>query len=129
MKSKKSKPGILKKKGYMWVTLAFFLFSVLLHWIFGWETFKQEQLAHGEPIVFADYFKEMMRDTMENWQSEFLQLIWQVAGLSFLLYVGSPQSKEGDDRREEKLDYIIRQLDPDHYNTLIKDWNEKYPQK
>jgi hypothetical protein len=54
----------------------------------------------------------MMRDTMENWQSEFLQLIWQVAGLAFLLYIGSPQSKEGDDRKEEKLDYIVEKLDP-----------------
>jgi hypothetical protein len=39
---------------------------------------------------------------MENWQSEFLQLIWQVAGLSFLWYVGSPQSREEHDRQEEK---------------------------
>lgn len=40
----------------------------------------------------------MSRDTLENWQSEFLQLVWQVAGLTYLLYVGSPQSKEEDDR-------------------------------
>ena len=42
----------------------------------------------------------MTRDTLENWQSEFLQLMWQVGGLAFLLYVGSPQSKEGDERVE-----------------------------
>jgi UV DNA damage repair endonuclease len=45
----------------------------------------------------------MVRDNAENWQSEFLQLIWQVAGLAFPLYISSPQSKEGDDRKEEKL--------------------------
>lgn len=45
------------------------------------------------------------RDTMENWQSEFLQLIWQVAGLSILWYVGSPQSKEGDERKRRKNGY------------------------
>jgi hypothetical protein len=63
---------------------------------------------------------------MENWQAEFLQHIWQVAGLSFLLYVGSPQSKEGDDRKE-KLDYIIEKLDPDNYKKLMNDWEQKYP--
>ena len=42
---------------------------------------------------------------MENWQSEFLQLMWQVAGLSFLLYVGSPQSKESSERIEEKIGF------------------------
>ena len=52
------------------------------------------------------------RDTIENRQSEFLQLIWQVALLSILWYVGSPQSKEEDERKEEKIDLIIKILDP-----------------
>ena len=37
--------------------------------------------------------QQMLRDTFENWQSEFLQLIWQVVGLAYFLYVGSPSSK------------------------------------
>ena len=32
---------------------------------------------------------------MENWQSEFLQLAWQIGGLSFLWAVASLQSKSG----------------------------------
>jgi len=118
-----------KKKGYVWVTFIFFLFSLLLHWFFGWKTFVQEQKAHHEPVVVQDYVNEMMRDTFENWQSEFLQLIWQVAGLAFLLYIGSPQSKEGDERKEEKLDFIIRKLDPDNYEKLMKEWNDKFPKE
>ncbi|HET9745011.1 MAG TPA: DUF6766 family protein [Chitinophagaceae bacterium] len=121
--------SIWKKKGYLWITLIFFVFSVLLHWIFGWEVFKNEQEAHQQPVIFSEYISEMMRDTMENWQSEFLQLIWQVAGLAFLLYVGSPQSKEGDDRKEEKLDYIIEKLDPQNYKKLLSEWEKKYPKQ
>jgi hypothetical protein len=71
----------------------------------------------------------MIRDTAENWQSEFLQLIWQVAGLTFLLYVGSPQSKEGNERKEEKLDYLIKTIDPENYEKLMKDWEDKYPKE
>lgn len=126
MKAKKEM-SIWQKKGYLWVTLSFFLFSLALHWIFGWEAFKNEQQAHNQPIVVNEYVIEMVRDTAENWQSEFLQLIWQVAGLALLLYVSSPQSKEGDDRKEEKLDYIIKQLDPDNYKELMKEWDKKYP--
>ena len=118
-----------KKKGYLWVTLIFFVVSLALHWLFGWSAFKSEQMAHHQPIIFSEYFIEMMRDTMENWQSEFLQLIWQVAGLSFLFYVGSPSSKEGDERNEEKLDYIIKKLDPDNYTKLMQEWDQKYPKK
>lgn len=124
-----SRFSIFRKKGYVWVTLIFFLFSLALHWIFGWFAFKNEQLAHAQPVVFSDYAIEMLRDTMENWQSEFLQLIWQVAGLSFLLYIGSPASKEGDERKEEKLDFIISKLDPENYKKLIKEWDQKYPKE
>ena len=125
----KPKMSVWKKKGYVWVTLVFFLVSILLHWLFGWQAFKDEQQAHGQAIIFSSYVIEMMRDTMENWQSEFLQLIWQVAGLSFLWYTGSPQSKEGDDRKEEKLDFIIKKLDPENYSKLMKEWDEKWPRE
>ncbi|MFM6975760.1 MAG: DUF6766 family protein [Sphingobacteriaceae bacterium] len=122
-------PGLLKKRGYLWATLFLFVLSLGLHWYFGWQAFKQEQAAHHQAIKASEYLVEMMRDTMENWQSEFLQLIWQVAGLSFLWYVGSPQSKEGEERKEEKLDYILKKLDPDNYSRMMKQWEEKYPRK
>lgn len=119
----------LKKKSFFWVTLILFVLSISLHWFFGWKAFVNEQQEHNQPIEVSDYINEMMRDTMENWQSEFLQLIWQVAGLSFLLYVGSPQSKEGDERKEEKLDYIIKQLNPDNYAEVLKQFEQKYPKE
>ena len=86
--------SIWKRKGYLWVTLFIFLISAILHWYFVWEVFKSEQLAHSEPVVVSEYIKEMMCDTMENWQSGFLQLMWQVAGLAFLWHVGSPNQKK-----------------------------------
>jgi len=124
---KKKTPGIFKRKGYLWVTLILFIVSISLHWFFGWQTFKQEQLEHGQPIVVSNYVVEMLRDTMENWQSEFLQLIWQVAGLAFLWYAGSPQSKEGDERMEEKMDFIIKRLDPEESGSFLRQLEDKYP--
>jgi len=121
--------NIWQRRGYLWVTLIFFLFSFALHWVFGWKAYKNEQEAHRQPIIVNEYIVEMVRDTAENWQSEFLQLMWQVAGLAFLLYISSPQSKEGDDRKEEKLDHIIKTLDPDNYKELMKDWERKYPKE
>ena len=61
----------------------------------------------------------MGRDTLENWQSEFLQLLWQVGGLAVLLYVGSPHSGEGDQRQEEKLDAILRAVAPKEADHII----------
>jgi hypothetical protein len=121
--------SIWKKYGYLWVTLALFLGSIIGHWIFAWYAYKEEQIAHGEAIEAKSYLIEVSRDTLENWQSEFLQLIWQVAGLAFLFYLGSPQSKEGDDRKEEKLDRILAAVEPKKAEEIIKELDEKYPRK
>jgi hypothetical protein len=86
--------------------------SLTGHWIFGWLAYAREQEAHGQAIEVAGYTIQMMRATLENWQSEFLQLLWQVAGLAILLHVGSPQSNEGDDRMEAKIDAILLAVEP-----------------
>jgi hypothetical protein len=97
----------LKRYGYAWVTLGFFVVSLTGHWLFGWFAYVSEQLAHQQPLSVAEYAVQMTRDTLENWQSEFLQLLWQVVGLAYFLYVGSPSSKENDDRAEAKLDALL----------------------
>jgi hypothetical protein len=121
--------GKIKYYGYFWVTLGLFIMSISLHWTFAWYSYIQEQIAHKQPIEFTDYFNETFRDTMENWQSEFLQLIWQVAGLSILWYVGSAQSKEANDRLEEKVDLLIQKLDTENGKKLIQELDKKYPRK
>ena len=98
---------MLKKYGYAWITLAFFVGSLALHWLFGWRAFVAEAAEHGQAAQAAEYLDQMLRDTFENWQSEFLQLLWQVCGLAYFLYVGSPSSKENDDRLEAKVDAIL----------------------
>jgi hypothetical protein len=117
---------IWKKYGYFWATLGLFLFSLIGHWVFGWEAYTQEQYDHNQPAELGRYVVEAARDTLENWQSEFLQLIWQVAGLAYLFHIGSPQSKEGDDRKEEKLDLILKKLDPKLAEEEIKKLDRKF---
>lgn len=98
---------MFKKYAYAWITLAFFTGSLLLHWVFGWYSFVDEAREHGQSPEVHGYLMQMGRDTFENWQSEFLQLLWQVAGLAYFLYVGSPTSKENDDRMECKIDALL----------------------
>ncbi|TFZ05556.1 hypothetical protein EZ313_02475 [Ramlibacter henchirensis] len=121
------KMSVWKKYGFGWITVALFLFSLVGHWLFGWVEFVQEQQAHNQPPEFMQYFVQMSRDTLENWQSEFLQLLWQVMGLTYFLYLGSPQSKEEDDRFEDKLDAILKRLDPQGADALIQQLDQKYP--
>src|SRR5215213_3623759 len=103
---------MFRKYAYGWITLGFFLGSLLLHWYFGWRSFIDEAQSHGQAPEVASYTNEMLRDTFENWQSEFLQLLWQVLGLAYFLYIGSPSSKENDDRA--KADELIAKIDKEY---------------
>lgn len=115
------KSPFFKSYGFVCVTSLFFAASLLLHWLFGWFSYVDEQKDLRLPVEISSYLHQMLRDTFENWQSEFLQLIWQVAGLAVLLHVGSPQSKEGDDRMEAKIDAILLAIDPAKAKeTLLK---------
>ena len=114
------KLGALGKYSYAWITLAFFLVSAVLHWYFGWLDFSEEARTHGERPKFTPFANQILRETFENWQSEFLQLLWQVVGLAYFLYLGSPSSKENDDRLEAKIDEILRrQTGEDEGQKLI----------
>ena len=109
------KPGssVWSRYGYLWFTLGLFLVSFAGHWIFAWFAFVSEQAAHGETAAAGEFVIQTARDTLENWQSEFLQLIWQVSGLAILFHIGSPQSKDGTDRLEEKVDLILKAVADD----------------
>lgn len=121
------KSNLFSNYSFFWVTLILFLGSLIGHWIFGWFAFKQEQIALNQPVLVSGFVIEAMRDTLENWQSEFLQLIWQVAGLAFLLHIGSPQSKEGDERKEEKLDKILQAVAPHEAARILADLDQRFP--
>jgi hypothetical protein len=116
----------MKRYAYLWITLGFFLVSLGLHWFFGWYAFVEDAAEHGQQAELSSYLNEMGRDTFENWQSEFLQLIWQVVGLAYFLYVGSPSSKENDDRLEAKVDALLRMNGGEEAETLIRDIDDHY---
>lgn len=119
----------MRKYGYAWLTLGFFLVSLILHWWFGYKASLDEAQAHGETLQVSSYLNEMMRDTFENWQSEFLQLLWQVVGLAYFLYLGSPASKENDDRMEAKMDALMRMVGGVQAQELITRLDDHYLRK
>ena len=119
----------MKRYASAWITLGFFLVSFGLHWLFGWYAYVEEATEHHQVAQFSAYLTEMGRDTFENWQSEFLQLLWQVVGLAYFLYVGSPSSKENDDRVEAKIDALLRMNGGEDAEQLISELDEHYLRK
>ena len=109
------KPPWYKAYSFGLITGALFLLSWTGQFIFQVVTVSNEAQEHGQSFSWSEFFPQFFASTLENWQSEFLQLLWQAAGLAFLYFWGSSQSKESDDRMERKLDALLRDrsIDPE----------------
>ena len=112
--SSRGKPGFAKAYGFGLVTGALFLLSWTGQFVTQLMTVRNESAQHGQPFEWGDFLAQFFASTFENWQSEFLQLVWQAAGLTLLLFWGSSQSRESDERIEVKLDRLLeeRGIDP-----------------
>lgn len=116
----------MKRYAYGWITAIFFLVSIFGHWLFSWCAFVDTAQAHGQSSRISSYPLEMGRDTSENWQSEFLHLIWQVVGLAYFLYIGSPASRENDDRLKDKINELLKLAGGTDANRLIATIDRRY---
>lgn len=52
--------------------------------------------------------------------------MWQVIGLAYFLYAGSPTAKENDDRMEAKVEAMIRLQAGDQADALLREIDERY---
>ena len=78
-----------------------------------WQTFTDSQREHGQAVKVGDFVAEFAQATMENWQSEFLQLFAFVVLAGLYIHKGSAESKDGD----EKLEASLRRIEQ-HLGTL-----------
>jgi hypothetical protein len=108
------KPRWSKAYSFAFVTAGLFLISWGGQFIAQMYVVRQDARDHQEAFSWYQFWPEFLSSTFENWQSEFLQLIWQAVGLALLFFWGSSQSKESDERVEAKLDRLLeeRGIDP-----------------
>lgn len=76
-----------------------------------WQVYRSEQLAHGQQADAQGFTFEFLQSTLENWQSEFLQLFSFVVLSALLIHRGSGESKDSDDRMEASLQRIEKRLE------------------
>jgi hypothetical protein len=90
---------------------ALFLVSWVAQAVAEWGAYAQDQREHGGTTNVADYLVQFGQSTLENWQSEFLQLFSFVVLSAVLIHKGSAESKDGDDEMRASLRRIERRLD------------------
>lgn len=80
----------------------------------GWVHFAADQQQHGQTAQWFGndgYIWEWSAATMENWQSEFLQLLTFVILTAYLIHKGSHESKDSDEEIMQKLDAILDRVE------------------
>jgi hypothetical protein len=80
----------------------------------GWYKFAAEQASHGESAQWfgpSGYVWEWTAATMENWQSEFLQLFTFVVLTAYFIHRGSHESKDSDEEQMAMLQRIEKRLE------------------
>jgi hypothetical protein len=96
-----------------------FFSTWIAHFIAEWQVYTDEAFAHGEQTSIGDFLGEFSQSTLENWQSEFLQLFAFVVLAALYVHKGSAESKDSDDRMEASLRRIEQ-----HLGTLPQDSKE-----
>ncbi len=117
------KPRFSKAYGFGIVTMALFLLSWSGQFVAQVVVERNEAQQHNETFSWSDFWPQFFSSTFENWQSEFLQLVWQAVGLALLFLWGSSQSKESDERIEAKIDRLLedRGIDPDEVTREVNE--------
>lgn len=105
--------SVWREFGLGLVLLVLFLVTWLGQGISQWQTFTDEQGSHGEEPELGDFVSEFSQSTLENWQSEFLQLFSFVVLAALYIHKGSAESKDG----EEEMEAALRRIE-EHLGTL-----------
>ena len=98
----------------------FFIVLFFLSWfgqlVMQWHEFVAEQKTHHQSAAFwsSDFWYGFGQATLENWQSEFLQVASFVIAATYFVYKDSSESPDGEERLEAKVDALLRQsgIDP-----------------
>ena len=95
----------LRNNGLSLVLVAMFLVALAGQSVVGHRQYNEEPVEHGQPAV--TYFQyitgpEFLEATMENWESEFLQMGVYVMLTAMLFQKGSSESKDPD--KQEPVD-------------------------
>jgi hypothetical protein len=87
-----------------------FVLTWIGHGATQWQSFTDEQREHNEPVELGDFTADFLQSTLENWQSEFLQLFTMVVLTAFLIHKGSTESKDSDEELKMMLHRIERRV-------------------
>ena len=102
--------GVWRQFGLGLALMILFFVTWIAQGIAEWQVYTDEQREHGQAAPIGDFLSQFAQSTLENWQSEFLQLFSFVVLAALFIFKGSAESKDGTDKMEASLRRIEEQL-------------------
>jgi len=96
----------LGDKGLAIVLAGLFLASWIGQFVVEIFVVRNEAESHAESFSWGEFWPHFWQSTLENWQSEFLQLLTFVVLTTYLIYRGSHESKDSDEEVQAALERI-----------------------
>ncbi len=100
----------LRKWGAVYLLLLLFLGSWIGQFFTELAEFRSDESTHGDPFSWGNYLTVFFSSTFENWQSEWLQLVFQAVLLLGAKHLIFRVDAEDMERLEAKVDEINRRL-------------------
>jgi hypothetical protein len=100
----------MRRWGAVYLLVLLFLGSWLAQFVTQLAEFRSTQQMHGEPFVWGSYLTDFFASTFENWQSEWLQLVFQAILLLGAKHWLFQVDAEDMERLENKVDTIAERL-------------------
>jgi len=107
----------LRENGLSLVLLGLFFFTLVFgQTLTGFRQYNEEQAEHGgEPVEMSEYLRtgHFLEATMENWESEFLQMFLYIILTAYLYQKGSSESRKLDGDNPQDRDPKKSKDNPD----------------
>ncbi len=101
----------VRRWGAVYVLAVLFAGSWLGQFFTQLSEFRTDQEEHQQAFQWADYWVNFLASTFENWQSEWLQLVFQAILLLGAKHIIFRVDAEDMERLEAKVDKLTEQLD------------------
>ena len=102
--------SLFREFGLSMALITLFFASWIGQAITQWQEFTDEQASQGAPAKLGDFMASFGQATLENWQSEFLQLFAFISLSALYIHKGSSESKDGTEKLEASLRRIEEHL-------------------
>lgn len=108
---KKTRMRLWKNFGLSLAFCGLFFITWIAHGVVQWQVYTDQQREHKEPVELGDFAADFGQATLENWQSEFLQLFSFTVMAAVLIHKGSAESRDSDDLIQASLKRIEDRLE------------------